>query len=197
MAVWLLLFVPKRARDQRLCWLLVVEAKRAPRGPAIGEKRDATVIGSRPAFVSQQELSGLDPAASGSRRESAASATGGSDPRCRRAWLRAVAEVRDRSPNIAIVRETELAAAVDAFASLIRDRFHDDDHHGVAAMLLDDGTILTGTAPDAINPSVAVCHEVEPYCAAFRLGKRVLASVCLHREPGGRTVVLSPCGVCR
>ena len=76
MAVWLLLFVPKRARDQRLCWLLVVEAKRAPRGPAIGEKRDATVIGSRPAFVSQQELSGLDPAASGSHGESAASARG-------------------------------------------------------------------------------------------------------------------------
>ena len=64
-------------------------------------------------------------------------------------------------------------------------------------MLLDDGTILTGTAPQAINPSVELCHEVEPYCAAFRLGRRVLASVCLHREPGGRTLVLSPCGVCR
>ncbi len=64
-------------------------------------------------------------------------------------------------------------------------------------MLLDDGTILTGTAPDAVNPSVEVCHEVEPYCAAFRLGRSIVASVCLHREPGGRTVVLSPCGVCR
>ena len=64
-------------------------------------------------------------------------------------------------------------------------------------MLLDDGTILTGTAPQAINPAVELCHETEPYCAAFRLGRRVLASVCLHREPGGRTVVLSPCGVCR
>jgi cytidine deaminase len=95
------------------------------------------------------------------------------------------------------VRETELATAVEACASLIRDRFDDDDHHGAAAMLLDDGTILTGTAPDATNPVVGACHEVETYCAAFRLGKRVLASVCLHREPGGRTVVLSPCGVCR
>ncbi len=64
-------------------------------------------------------------------------------------------------------------------------------------MLLDDGTIVTGTAPDAINPSVEVCHETEPYCAAFRLGRRILASVCLHRLPSGRTVVLSPCGVCR
>jgi cytidine deaminase len=64
-------------------------------------------------------------------------------------------------------------------------------------MLLADGTILTGTAPDAANASVEVCHELEPYCAAYRLNQRVVASVCLHRQPGGRTLVLSPCGVCR
>jgi cytidine deaminase len=102
-----------------------------------------------------------------------------------------------RAPKIAVVDKADLGAVVDACRSLICDRFHDDDHHGAAAMLLDDGTLVTGTAPDAINPSVEVCHETEPYCAAFRLGRRVLASVCLHREPGGRTVVLSPCGVCR
>lgn len=95
------------------------------------------------------------------------------------------------------MEKADLAATVDACRSVIRDRFPDDDHHGAAAMLLDDGTILTGTAPDAVNPSVEVCHETEPYCAAFRLGRRIVASVCLHREPGGRTVVLSPCGVCR
>lgn len=103
----------------------------------------------------------------------------------------------NRSSKIAIMDAAELSAVVDACASLIRERFHDDDHHGAAAILLDNGTILTGTAPDAINPSVEVCHEIEPYCGAFRLGRRILASVCLHREPGGRTVVLSPCGVCR
>ena len=64
-------------------------------------------------------------------------------------------------------------------------------------MLLADGTILTGTSPEAMNPSVELCHEVEPYCAAYRLEQPIIASVCLHREPGGRTVVLSPCGVCR
>jgi cytidine deaminase len=95
------------------------------------------------------------------------------------------------------VNEADLFAAIDACRLLIRDRFHDDDHRGAAAMLLDDGTILTGTEPDAINPSVEVCHETKPYCAAFRLGRSIAASVCLHREPGGRTVVLSPCGVCR
>jgi cytidine deaminase len=95
------------------------------------------------------------------------------------------------------VEEAELAATVEACRSLIRNRFHDDDHHGAAAMLLDDGTILTGTAPEALNPAVEVCHEIEPYCAAFRLGRSILASVCLHRAPGGKTLVLSPCGVCR
>jgi cytidine deaminase len=64
-------------------------------------------------------------------------------------------------------------------------------------MLLDDGTTLTGIAPEAVNPAVELCHEVEPYCAAYRLGRRIVASVCLHREPGGRLLVLSPCGVCR
>ena len=77
------------------------------------------------------------------------------------------------------------------------ERFPDKEDHGAAAMLLDDGTILTGTSPEAINPAVQVCHEIEPYCAAFRLGRSVIASVCLHREPSGRTLVLSPCGVCR
>ena len=95
------------------------------------------------------------------------------------------------------MEEDALAATVEACRSLIRDRFHDDDHHGAAAMLLDDGTIVTGTAPIAINPSDEVCHEIEPFCAAFLLGRKVVASVCLHRKPGGQTVVLSPCGVCR
>jgi cytidine deaminase len=99
--------------------------------------------------------------------------------------------------KIASVEKADLAATVDACRSLIADRFDDDDHHGAAAMLLDDGTIVTGTAPDALNPSVEVCHETEPYCAAFRLRRSIVASVCLHREPGGRTLVLSPCGVCR
>lgn len=123
-----------------------------------------------------------------SRRDSARSAT------------RRESELNDDQSvvdTIAFVEQDDLHATVEACRSLIRARFHDDDHHGAAAMLLEDGTIVTGTAPEAINPSVQVCHETEPYCAAFRLGRRVVASVCLHREPGGRTLVLSPCGVCR
>ena len=90
-----------------------------------------------------------------------------------------------------------LTATIEACKRLIATRFDDDADHGAAAVLLEDGTILTGTAPEAINPAVQVCHEIEPYCAAFRLGQRIVASVCLHRQAAGRTVVLSPCGVCR
>lgn len=93
--------------------------------------------------------------------------------------------------------ESALAATVAACKALIGTRFPDGDDRGAAAMLLEDGTILTGTAPDAVNPSVEVCHEIEPYCGAYRLDQRIVASVCLHRESGGRNVVLSPCGVCR
>jgi cytidine deaminase len=95
------------------------------------------------------------------------------------------------------VDHSALDATVAACAALIESRFPDDDHRGAAAMLLADGTILTGTSPDAINPAVEVCHETEPYCAAHRLNQRIVASVCLHRKPGGQVVVLSPCGVCR
>ena len=91
--------------------------------------------------------------------------------------------------------EDLLRETVAACRSLIEDRFPDGDN-GAAAMLLDDDTIVTGTAPAAVNPAVQVCHETEPYLAAFRRGRKVIASVCLHRE-NGSILVLSPCGVCR
>jgi len=95
------------------------------------------------------------------------------------------------------VDQVALSATVAACRDLIGSRFPGDEDQGAAAMLLADGTIVCGTAPTAVNPSVELCHETEPYCAAYRLGLRIVASVCLHRRPGGRTIVLSPCGVCR
>ena len=90
-----------------------------------------------------------------------------------------------------------LDAAVIACRSLITTRFPDSSEHGAAAMVLGDGTIVTGTSPRVDNNSVALCHETEPYCAAFRLGQPVAASVCLHRDVRQRVIVLSPCGLCR
>ena len=91
----------------------------------------------------------------------------------------------------------QLNRTVETCRDLIEQRFPGAEERGAAAMLLADGTILTGTAPDAVNPAVEVCHEIEPYAAAFRLDQEIVASVCLHREEAGRFLVLSPCGVCR
>ncbi|MGL5827818.1 MAG: cytidine deaminase [Nocardioides sp.] len=95
------------------------------------------------------------------------------------------------------MQEGSLDATAIACQELIRQRYPNDEAHGAAAMLLADGTILTGTAPDVVNSAVEVCHEIEPFCGAYRLNQPVVASICLHRMPGGRVVVLSPCGVCR
>lgn len=95
---------------------------------------------------------------------------------------------------------TSTAALLDATAAecrqLIAARFPDGASRGAAAVLLDDGSILTGTSPDFLNSSTTLCHEAEPYCAAFRLDRKIVASVCLHRFDD-RHVVLSPCGICR
>lgn len=95
------------------------------------------------------------------------------------------------------MNDPQLDATIAACRQLITTRFPADQDAGAAAMLLEDGTILTGTAPETLNASVELCHETEPYCAAYRLQQRIIASVCLHRQASGRTVVLSPCGICR
>ena len=144
-----------------------------------------TCIATTPHHLSRaQALRRALPAATCVRTACTGRATPATNSRTRRAYC-------DR------VDRTALAATVDACKALIDARFPDDGDQGAAAMLLADGTILTGTAPAAANPSVEVCHEVEPYCGAYRLNQSIVASVCLHRQPGGRTVVLSPCGVCR
>ena len=95
------------------------------------------------------------------------------------------------------VPSERLDALLAACRSLIKTRFAPGADEGAAGVVLDDRSILTGTAPAAINPSVQVCHETEPYCAAYRLDRRIVASACVHHRTDGAFVVLSPCGVCR
>ncbi len=71
-------------------------------------------------------------------------------------------------PTLAPVDHQQLDETAAACTELIDTRFPDNADRGAAAMLLADGTILTGTAPDAVNSSVEVCHEIESYCGAFR-----------------------------
>lgn len=79
--------------------------------------------------------------------------------------------------------DTALTALLDACRQLIATRFRDDDHHGAATMLLDDRTILTGTASTAMNPSAEVCP-----CGACRErlavhGPDVLVAVADQQDP--------------
>lgn len=96
-----------------------------------------------------------------------------------------------------IMDDLALASTIEACRLLISDRFPDDENHGAAAMLLDDGTILTGTAPQPSTPRSRSATRSSPSAARTGSVGRSPRRVCLHRQPGGRTVVLSPCGVCR
>ena len=67
---------------------------------------------------------------------------------------------------------------------------------GAAAMYLEDGRILISTSPHVENESVALCHETGAICEAYKLNKKVTASVCVSRDEKGFHI-LTPCGVCQ
>ncbi|XNY99821.1 cytidine deaminase [Micrococcus luteus] len=90
----------------------------------------------------------------------------------------------------------ELGALVGACRGLL-ERRPPGEAGGAAAMLTASGMILLGSAPDALNPAVELCHETEPYCAAYRLGESIVATVCLYRDLDETVRVLAPCGVCQ
>lgn len=80
---------------------------------------------------------------------------------------------------------------------LIRDRFGDVAWSGAAALKLEDGTVLTSTAPDVPNEAVSLCHETGALCEAFKLNKVVTDSICIVQPSPNVFRVLSPCGVCQ
>jgi cytidine deaminase len=84
-----------------------------------------------------------------------------------------------------------------AARSLLQDRFGDTPWSGAAAVRLADGTILTSTAPDAVNPAVELCHETGALCEAFKLDADVRESICVVQPEPGSFQVLAPCGVCQ
>jgi cytidine deaminase len=75
---------------------------------------------------------------------------------------------------------------VNAAIELTRTRFPGQDWSGAAALRLDDGEILTSTAPDVPNSAVNLCHETGAICEAFKRGRRVVASVCVTAADGDR-----------
>lgn len=67
---------------------------------------------------------------------------------------------------------------------------------GAAAVYLEDGTILISTAPEVVNASVSLCHETGAICEAYKLNKKIVATVCVSRDEKGFHI-LTPCGVCQ
>jgi cytidine deaminase len=86
---------------------------------------------------------------------------------------------------------------VEATITFIKSRFPEGTWAGAAAMYTEDGEILISTAPDAVNASVELCHETGAICEAFKLSKKITASVCVSRDDKGLFQILTPCGVCQ
>jgi cytidine deaminase len=69
---------------------------------------------------------------------------------------------------------------------------------GAAAILMENGQILTSVCFDPPNSGAALCHETGAFCEANRLGVSVVASVCVSRsKPGRPFLILAPCGICQ
>ncbi len=47
------------------------------------------------------------------------------------------------------------------------------------------------------GPSAQLCHEAGAICEAFKLNARVVATVCVNRDPEGKFFFLAPCGICQ
>ncbi|MCZ4497420.1 MAG: putative deaminase [Thermoleophilia bacterium] len=89
-------------------------------------------------------------------------------------------------------RQNELVSAAINCAA----KFNDPDGLGAAALLLDDGSIITSGSPPFMNAAVSVCYETGAILSAWNEQKRVVASVCVM-ERDGDMIVLAPCGICQ
>jgi cytidine deaminase len=84
-----------------------------------------------------------------------------------------------------------------ALGHFIRNRFSSEGWAGAAAMYAEDGQILISTSPEVVNASVELCHEVGAICEAYKLSKKITATVCVSRDDKGMFQILTPCGVCQ
>jgi cytidine deaminase len=86
---------------------------------------------------------------------------------------------------------------VEAAIEFIKSRFSTEPWAGAAAMYTEDGQILISTAPAVVSASVELCHEVGAICEAYKLNKKIAATVCVSRDEKGQFHILTPCGICQ
>lgn len=86
---------------------------------------------------------------------------------------------------------------VNTAIALLEQRFPGAE--GIAAaMYTDDGDILTSVFFEPEWGSGMLCAETGAICEAEKLGKRIVASVCVSRQTGDSPIViLTPCGICQ
>ncbi|WP_299491316.1 cytidine deaminase [Acaryochloris sp. IP29b_bin.137] len=86
---------------------------------------------------------------------------------------------------------------VNAAIALLEQRFPGTE--GIAAaMYTDDRDILTSVFFEPEWGSGMLCAETGAICEAEKLGKRIVASVCVSRQTGDSPIViLTPCGICQ
>lgn len=89
-------------------------------------------------------------------------------------------------------------ALLNAARNKIRTRLPEAQYAVAAAVLLDDGSILSSIGLDNINAAANLCAETGALCEAFNRDRRVLASLCVVRQLGiSGDRVLAPCGICQ
>ncbi|RAX45973.1 cytidine deaminase [Arthrobacter sp. AQ5-05] len=72
------------------------------------------------------------------------------------------------------------------------------DSVAAAAVVLEDGQILTSVSFDNFNAAATLCAEAGAVAQAYTLGKRVVASACVtNGTEEGTYQVLAPCGICQ
>ena len=85
----------------------------------------------------------------------------------------------------------------DAALFFLDSRFPDGADGGCAAMKCASGKILISTKVPNKNERAVLCHETGAIAEAWKLGEKVVASICLSRKNGEKPVVFSPCGLCQ
>lgn len=85
----------------------------------------------------------------------------------------------------------------EAAVELIKDRYP-TGWGGVAAMMSQEGTILTSVAPEVINASTELCIETGAILEAHKLNTQITHTICVIREDeDAEFIILTPCGVCQ
>jgi len=86
---------------------------------------------------------------------------------------------------------------VEAAIELLESRFPKSE--GIAAAVrTDDGRILTSVVFDPEWGGGGLCAETGAILEVHKLGKRVVAVVCVSRLSGkAPIVILTPCGICQ